>query len=53
MKLKKLRKPSRNEKIYLEEQGLKPKEHLLERKDAESYTFYNVKTGKLLPPMRR
>lgn len=50
--MKNPKKLTRNQKLFLEEQGLNPKEFLLERKDPESYTFYHIPTGKLVT-MRR
>lgn len=44
---------TRNQKMFLSRQGLNPYEYLLAKQDSESFTFYHVKTGKLLPPMRR
>ncbi|CCJ32860.1 DUF6906 family protein [Caloramator australicus] len=38
--MKHLRRLTREQKVFLSRQGLKPKEYKLERKDADSYTFY-------------
>lgn len=51
--MKNPKKLNRNQKEFLSKQGLNSKDFLISRQDSESYTFYNVKTGKLLPPMRR
>lgn len=51
--MKNPRKLTRNQKMYLSRKGLNPFEYLLAKQDTKSYTFYHVKTGKLLPPMMR
>ncbi|WP_179122348.1 DUF6906 family protein [Caloramator quimbayensis] len=50
--MKHLRRLTREQKIFLTKQGLRHKEYLLERKDADSYTFYHIPSGKLIT-MRR
>lgn len=47
------RRLTRAEKILLKQQGLNPKLYLRLKKDAESYTFIEVVTGKIIPPIRR
>ncbi|WMJ81937.1 hypothetical protein RBU49_06730 [Clostridium sp. MB40-C1] len=50
--MKHLRKLTKTQKIFLEQQGLNSKEFLMERKDFESYTFYHIPSAKLVT-MRR
>lgn len=46
--MKKLRKLSRTQKIFLEEQGFKSEDFLFERKDAWNYVFFNIHTKQLV-----
>ncbi|MEG1256876.1 hypothetical protein [Clostridium sp.] len=46
--MKNPKKLSYNQKQFLSSQGLDPKDYLIERSEADSYTFYNVKTEQLV-----
>ncbi|MBU3107180.1 DUF6906 family protein [Clostridium gasigenes] len=50
--MKKLRCLNLQQKIFLENEGLKPKDFLMERVTLEDYVFYNIHT-KMLWEMRR
>lgn len=43
-----VREPSQYERYFLRKQGYNPKHFLRLAKDAESYTFVEVMTGKIL-----
>lgn len=52
LEMKKLQKLSREQKEFLSNEGLNPREFLIERATPESYVFYNINT-KVLWNFRR
>ena len=52
LEMKKLQKLSREQKEFLSNEGLNPREFLVERATPESYVFYNINT-KVLWNFRR
>lgn len=50
--MKKLKKLTREQKAFLANNGLNPREFLIERATPESYVFYNINT-KVLWDFRR
>lgn len=46
--MKKLRKLTRTQKRFLEDQGFVAEDYLFERKDAWNYVFYNIHTKQLV-----
>lgn len=45
--MKNPKKLNLKQKIFLEEQGLNPKDFLIERATIDDYVFYNIHTGML------
>lgn len=50
--MKKLKKLTREQKRFLSNQGLDPKDYLLERATSDEFVFYNIHT-KVLWNLRR
>ncbi len=50
--MKKLKKLTREQKKFLVDNGLNPREYLVERATSENYVFYNINT-KVLWDFRR
>ncbi|WP_223316889.1 DUF6906 family protein [Clostridium botulinum] len=50
--MRNLKKLSRNQKIALDKMGKNPKDYLRLTQDADSFTPVNIKTGKILGPVR-
>lgn len=46
--MKKLRRLTRAQKLFLVDQGYHPEDFLLERNDAWSIVFFNIHTGQLM-----
>ncbi|WP_199856163.1 DUF6906 family protein [Clostridium botulinum] len=50
--MKHLKRLSRNQKIALHKLGLNPKNYLRLTQDWESFTVVDIRTKKVLPPVR-